>query len=200
MGWIVLLAVIVGLVFWAWRSTRTTSETDVNTEGQQYLALPVKDPVDPMERNPALALPQEHVPVGEADYNALRIPKPGTVRKREGNTIVAVVGQSNYRHYVEEVLGEENVGPPASGPTPTRTAYLLRESNNPHDPKRAVVVAMEAQDGNLVRVGYIAANRVSPWHSILDEASQVGEITTCDATFYAKPNDTIHIQLRTKRP
>lgn len=144
--------------------------------------------------------------VGEVSYFQERFSLPGRTCWREGSAVVAVVGESNYKANIREVLAGERVGGPVSGPNPERRAYLFRESDNPYDKGVAVVVAMPTEKGDLLRIGYIASKNALSWHPIIADASLRNEVVTCRGVFYRRTTregpgtGSLEAQLFTTRP
>ena len=192
MGYVVVILLLVAVVaVIAWNSGNG-GKPGASTGARPVVASP--------------SVQRERQSVGEANYYQKRLPLPANTRKREGGAVVAVVGESNYKANIREVLGGSKVGGPASGPTPVRTAYLFRESNNPYDEGVAVLVTAPTPHNDLVRIGYIASKNARAWHPIIGGAARSGAVVTCDVTFYRRSTGkgpgtgSIEAQLRTKRP
>lgn len=142
---------------------------------------------------------------GQVDFNMNNQPVPNDVEILPVSGITALVGETYRQQNIRAVLGKRRVGGPASGPTPTETAYIFREPNNPYDLGSAVVVMMESMSGGqLLRVGYIAADRTSLWHKSIDEATSQGKVLACEAQFYRRKKreglGSIEIQLKARPP
>lgn len=91
-----------------------------------------------------------------------------------------VVGEQYRSHALKAAIAGRRVGKPGKWETALRApAYLIAETENPHDP-RAVAVSL-AVDGGALKVGYLPREDAARYQPLLTHLAAQGRVASCDA-------------------